>query len=126
MKKLIVKKLAAIVLSVTCLASIAGCSADSGAGSGTANGYKDGTYEGVSPNGIHGEIAVVVEIVDGKITDVKVTSHGETEGIGSLAVEQLPGKIVEAQSTEVDGVSGASVSSAALKEAVNDALTKAK
>ncbi len=126
MKKLIVKKLAAIVLSVTCLAPLAGCSADSGTGSGTAKGYKDGTYEGVSPNGIHGEIAVAVEIVDGKITDVKVTSHGETEGIGSLAVEQLPGKIVEAQSTEVDGVSGASVSSAALKEAVNDALTKAK
>lgn len=125
MKKLTVKKLAAIILSVTCLASAAGCSTESGAAGGTEKGYKDGIYEGISPNGIHGEIAVAVEIAGGKIADVKVTSHSETEGIGSLAVERLPGKIVEAQSTEVDGVSGASVSSAAIKEAVNDALTKA-
>ncbi|EHL06117.1 FMN-binding domain protein [Desulfitobacterium hafniense DP7] len=122
MKKFTISKIGAVILSVACLISLVGCSAESGA----ASGYKDGTYEGVSPNGIHGEIAVAVEIADGKIADVKVTSHGETEGIGTLAVEQLPGKIVEAQSTEVDGVSGASVSSAAIKEAINDALTKAK
>ncbi|MEA5024975.1 Electron transport complex subunit RsxG [bioreactor metagenome] len=126
MKKPTVKKLAAIILCITCLAAIVGCSAESGAEGDTANGYKDGIYEGVSPNGIHGEIAVTVGVAGGKIADVKVVSHGETEGIGSLAVEQLPGKIVEAQSTEVDGVSGASVSSAAIKEAVNDALMKAK
>lgn len=122
MKQLTTRKIGAVILSVACLIPLVGCSAESG----TASGYKDGSYEGISPNGIHGEIAVTVSITGGKITDIKVTSHGETEGIGSLAVEQLPGKIVEAQSTEVDGVSGASVSSAAIKEAVNDALTKAK
>ncbi|MGI1660045.1 MAG: FMN-binding protein [Desulfitobacterium sp.] len=118
MNKVRKNKIAAMILSVACLLSVAGCSAESG--------YKDGTYEGISPNGIDGEIVVAVEIGGGKITDVKVTSHNETEGIGSLAVEKLPGEIVEAQSTEVDGVSGATVSSTAIKEAVNAALAKAK
>ncbi|ACL19162.1 FMN-binding domain protein [Desulfitobacterium hafniense DCB-2] len=126
MKKIAINKIVAMILSVACLISVVGCSAESGADSSKKSGYQDGTYEGISPNGIGGEIAVAVEIAGGKIANVKVTSHGETEGIGTLAVDQLPGKIVEAQSTEVDGISGASVSSAAIKEAVNDALIKAK
>jgi len=125
MKRMTSKKIAVLTLIFFALFIVAGCSSDSGANT-TQSGYKDGTYEGRSPNGIGGEIAVSVEIADGKIADVKVLSHSETEGIGSIAVEQLPAKIVEAQSTEVEAVSGASVSSAAIKEAVNDALAKAK
>ena len=67
-----------------------------------------------------------MEVADGKIANVEVTSHSESEGIGTMAVDQLPGKIVEVQSTEVDDVSGATVSSTAIKEAVNEALSQAK
>ncbi|BAE85593.1 FMN-binding protein [Desulfitobacterium hafniense] len=92
---------------------------------GTAN-YKDGIYEGLSPNGFGGDVKVEVEVSAGKIAQVTVTQNNETEGVGSLAVDQLPDAIVKAQSTKVDSVTGASYASTAIKEAVEDALTKAK
>ncbi len=94
--------------------------------SGDTEIYKDGTYEGTSNKGIHPGLKVSVTIKDDKITDITVVENQETEGIGSRAVAELPGKIVEAQSTEVEAISGASLSSAAIKEAVNHALEQAK
>ena len=88
--------------------------------------YKDGTYEGTSNAGINPGLKVSVVIKDGKIAEVNVIEHNETEGIGSVALERLPQAIVEAQSTKVDSVTGASLSSAAIKEAVNNALALAK
>ncbi|AFL99047.1 hypothetical protein Desde_0596 [Desulfitobacterium dehalogenans ATCC 51507] len=88
--------------------------------------YKDGTYEGTSDAGIHPGLKVSVVVKDGKIAEVNVVEHQETDGIGSIAIEKLPSLIVEAQSTEVDSVTGASLSSGAIKEAVNKALEQAK
>ena len=54
-----------------------------------------------------------------------VTSHNETEGIGSRAVAELPGASVAAQSVDVDGVAGATMTSNAIKTAVSEALAQA-
>ncbi|HHY27239.1 MAG TPA: FMN-binding protein [Desulfitobacterium dehalogenans] len=110
----------------------AGCSsspaaADKPAENGSAAvSYKDGTYEGTSDAGIHPGLKVSVVVKDGKIAEVNVVEHQETDGIGSIAIEKLPSQIIEAQSTEVDSVTGASLSSGAIKEAVNKALDQAK
>lgn len=88
--------------------------------------FKDGTYEGSSDAGMHAGLKVSVTIKGGSITSIEVVEHGETEGIGTVAFEPLTKAIVEAQSTEVDSVSGASKTSAAIKEAVDVALTQAK
>lgn len=76
-------------------------------------------------NGLDDVIRVVVTVVDGKMTDVKVVYHNETEGIGTQAIEELPAKILEAGSTDVDTVSGATVTSDAVKKAVEAALAEA-
>ena len=55
---------------------------------------------------------------------MQVLSHSETLGISDPAIEQIPAAIVEAQSTDVDGVAGATVTSDAIKNAVKDALSK--
>lgn len=71
------------------------------------------------------ESPIVVRVTvgdDGSIADVEVLEHGETEGIGTVAVEQLPGQIVAANSTNVDAVSGATLTSQGIVEAVNNAL----
>lgn len=67
---------------------------------------------------------VTVELVADakKIYQVSVLEHSETEGIGTLAVDALPGAIVEAQSLAVDAVSGATVTSDAIKLAAAKAL----
>lgn len=88
--------------------------------------YKDGTYEGTSDAGISEGLKVSVTVEGGKITAVEVVEHNETEGIGTNAISALPEKIVEAQSTDVDDVSGATLSSAAIKEAVDNALEQAQ
>lgn len=84
----------------------------------------DGTYVGEA-DGFGGKIVAEVTIAGGAITDVKVTGDSETEGLGSVAVEKLPGKILAAQSLEVDTVSGATVSSKAVLLAVTNALAEA-
>ena len=73
-------------------------------------------------NGIDGKIVVEVKADAEKIYEVNILEQNETPGIGSVAVEKLPGAIVEANSLEVDGITGATVSSTAIKAAVTAAL----
>ena len=85
--------------------------------------FKAGTYTAKAP-GIHGDVTVTVTFTKDKITDVKVT-HSETPGIGSKAAELLPGRIVERQSPQVDGVTGATITSTAIRTAVADTVKQA-
>ncbi len=94
------------------------------AGLAESKGFTPGVYTGEG-KGFGGTITVEVTLTEDKIESVKIVSNDETQGIGSLAVESLPEAIVAAQSTQVDIVGSATVSSGAILEAVNDALTKA-
>ena len=69
-----------------------------------------------------GDVTVQVKADSDKIYEVAVTEHSETEGIGTMAVDQIPGQIVEKQSLAVDAVSGATVTSEAIREAAALAL----
>ncbi|MDO5531805.1 FAD-dependent oxidoreductase [Sutterella sp.] len=94
------------------------------AASAHAAGFKAGTYTASAP-GIHGDVTVEVVFTADKIASVKVVKQSETQGIGTVAVEQLPGRIVDAQSPNVDGVTGASITTAAIKKAVSDCIRQA-
>ena len=89
-----------------------------------AESAPDGVYHGTS-FGRNGNIDVDVTIEGGAIADITVTSHTETDNIGTVAVEQMPQRIVEAQSTAVDGLSGATFTSNGIKRAVESALSEA-
>ncbi len=83
-------------------------------------------YLGVSHNGMGGDLYVKVTMDGDKISTVEIVQHAETDGISDPARDQIPGAIVEANSTEVDNVSGATITSKAIKEAVEDALSQVK
>ena len=93
-----------------------------------------GTYEGTA-NGLNGPVTVSVTVSADKIESIEVTAQQETPGIGAPLTEAgnegdtpvavLPERIVAAQSLAVDSVSGATVTSYAVRNAVKDALTKA-
>lgn len=88
------------------------------------SGWKDGSYES-SGNGFGGQIRVRVTVADGEITDVKILSaKKETKEYLNMAKKLLT-DIREAQSPEVDVVSGATYSSNGIKEAVRKALEEA-
>lgn len=72
--------------------------------------------------GYGGDITVTLTVEGNKITDVKAEGPGESLTIGSVAVEQLPARILEQNTTEIDGVSGATITSAVLLSAARDAL----
>ena len=91
----------------------------------TAGIYTAGTYEGTA-EGYGGEVKVEVTVNENEIESVTVLENSETEQIAGPAIEELPAAIVEAQSTDVDSVSGASVTSEAIKSAVQVALDEAK
>lgn len=87
--------------------------------------FADGTYEAVG-TGIGGDVPVTVTVAGGKVASVEVGENVETAGIGSKAIEQLPGAIVEANGTAgVDGVSGATITSQAIFSAVEECLAQA-
>ncbi len=117
-----IKKLLSVLLVGLMSLSIVACSPKNT--TTTAGSVKDGTYTSTTA-GHNGELTVEVIVKDGKIESVKVTEHAETPVVSDLAISDVPVKIVETQSLNVDTVSGATVSSKAILTAVEECLKEA-
>jgi uncharacterized protein with FMN-binding domain len=93
-----------------------------GTGTDGGNGAAGaGTLQG-SAQGYGGEVTVTVTVDGDDIVSVEAVGEKETQGVGSKAIEELPDKIEDADSTDVEVVTGATVTSNAIKEAVDKAL----
>ena len=91
-----------------------------------AEAYTPGTYTAkATGNNVNVPIEVSVTFDADKITDIKIVKHEETPGLGDKAFEKVIPAILSAQSTQVDGMTGATMSSNALKEAVNACIAQA-
>lgn len=86
--------------------------------------YNPGTYSATA-NGI-GKVTVTMTFDANSITDVVLDVSNETEGIGQAAEGALRDALLSAQSAEIDGVSGASLTSAAVREAAANCIAQAK
>ena len=84
----------------------------------------DGTYTGVG-QGKNGDVTVELQVTGGKLAAVRVVKHVETPGISDAAMTQFPQRVVDAQSLNVDAVSGATLTSDGIRNAVADAIRKA-
>ena len=87
--------------------------------------YTPGTYESVV-RGMGGKITFQIVLYETCIVSIEAVKHHETAGIGDRALESVIPAILEAQSTEVDAWSGATITSNAIKAAVEDAIGQAK
>lgn len=114
------KKLGILVLSVLMALSLTACSSKPE----TSSGYKAGTYTGTA-KGRNGDVTVEVKLSATAIDSVTVTQHTETEGIADPAITKIPASIVEYQSLGVDVITGATITSNAVLEAVGNALKSA-
>nr|WP_072536551.1 FMN-binding protein [Anaerococcus mediterraneensis] len=76
--------------------------------------------------GYGGDIKLTVTMEGDKIKDIVVDEHGETEGIGADALPKLVEAAKEANSADIDNVSGATVTSEAFKAALKEAMESAK
>lgn len=113
------------VLGVLCvMAAMAGCVSYKATG-GPVQGAElhDGIYQGAATEG---PVSVVAEvtILDRRIAKVDLIQHRNWKG--GAAGDVIPDRIIEAQSTDVDGVSGATMSSVVIMNAVEDAVRKAQ
>ncbi|MEE3488392.1 MAG: flavocytochrome c [Bulleidia sp.] len=114
-----------VLLCALMTVSLSACGSSSAAQATEAAGkYTPGTYTGTAA-GRNGDVTVEVTLSSDKIEKVEVTDHKETEGIGTNAVDAIPGEIVDAQSLDVDAVAGATVTSDAIIEAVKAAMESA-
>ncbi len=84
----------------------------------------DGTFTGAA-KGYGGELTVEVTTAAGKITAMEIKQHNESPEYGGRAVDELPTKIVEANSLGVDAISGATITSRAIFRAASSAIAKA-
>ena len=114
------KKLLTLVTSLVMMVSLASCASNSSSEDAI---YKAGTYEG-SAQGM-GEVTVKVTVDDTSIKSIEADVSNETESIGQAAKDDIVNQIIEKQSTEIDGVTGATITTDAIKNAVNDALKQA-
>ncbi|MDO4301863.1 MAG: FMN-binding protein [Clostridia bacterium] len=87
--------------------------------------YIDGTYEGVG-TGFRGDTKVQVVIYQGKITDIKAISTEDDNSFFEKAFSEISKNIKTEQNSQVDTVTGATYSSRGIRDAANDALSKAK
>lgn len=88
------------------------------------NSYTDGNYEGEG-TGFGGPIDVKVTIKNGQMKDVEIISAENEDGTYLETAKGVISKILDAQTPEVDVMSGATFSSTGIKDAVADALQKA-
>ena len=124
MKRLLVAILAFSLCA--CNSSTGGSSATSTSGSSTETSakYTPGTYVGKA-QGIRSEVEVSVTFDENSITNIEVTSHGETKNIADAAIEKVPAEILEAQSLDVDVVTSVTFTSRAIINAVEEAAKQA-
>ena len=112
------KKRVFIIVSLIAIAGIIFINANENAGTKTGTATADGF-------GGPGAITVSVSVKDGKISAVNAQGPKETQGIGSVAIEKLPAQMVERNAINVDGITGATISSTGILKATEAALVAA-
>lgn len=128
MKK--VKKLLALSMSLAMLAAAAGCTAKPAAEADATTAaagdslYIPGTYTAVG-QGMGGDVTVSVTFSEDQILEIVVGDNNETDGIKETPIERIPAMIIEHQSLAVDAITGATLTSDAILEAVADCVTQA-
>ena len=116
------KRIAAFALASVMALSLLGCGAKNNSASSAAG--VSGDFTGTA-KGMGGDVTVTLTLTDSKITGCTAEGKDETPGIGTMALEQLPVAIAESGSIAVDGVSTATITSNAIKEAAAAALVAA-
>lgn len=121
-KNQIRKSVAALAMAAVVGVSLLGygCGSKPASTAGGVSGDFIGTAKGFG-----GDVSVTLTLTDGAITGCTAEGKDETEGVGSQAIAKMPGAIAESGSIAVDGVSGATITSNAIKEAAAAALTAA-
>ena len=123
------KRIAALALAAVMAFGLTACGGGSSsstaasAGSGDAAGGVSGEFTGTATG--MGEVSVTITLTDGVITGCEIVGDSETEGIGSVIVENAPEEIVSGNKGAIDVVSGATITSNAVNEALAAALAAA-
>lgn len=125
MKKAQIKKsVSALAMAAVIAVSLFGYGCGAKSASTSSDAGVSGDFTGTA-KGFGGDVSVTLTLTDGAITGCTAEGKDETQGVGSEAIAQMPGKIAESGSIAVDGVSGATATSTAIKEAAAAALTVA-
>ena len=125
MKKAQIKKsVSALAMAAIIAVSLFGYGCGAKSASTSSDAGVSGDFTGTA-KGFGGDVSVTLTLTDGAITGCTAEGKDETEGVGSQAIAKMPGAIAESGSIAVDGVSGATITSTAIKEAAAAALTAA-
>ena len=125
MKKAQIKKsVSALAMAAIIAVSLFGYGCGAKSASTSSDAGVSGDFTGTA-KGFGGDVSVTLTLTDGAITGCTAEGKDETQGVGSQAIAKMPGEIAESGSIAVDGVSGATATSTAIKEAAAAALTAA-
>ena len=125
-RKGFLKVAAAAAMSGVTASALAACNAGSSSSTAASTGeaiYTPGTYTGTA-TGI-GEVKVTMTFSETAITDVVIDASNETESIGGVAAPTLKDALMAAQSAEIDNISGATITTNAVKKAAASCIEQA-
>jgi succinate dehydrogenase/fumarate reductase flavoprotein subunit/uncharacterized protein with FMN-binding domain len=125
-RKGFLKVATAAAMSGVTASALAACNAGSSSSTAASTGeaiYTPGTYTGTA-TGI-GEVKVTMTFSETAITDVVIDASNETESIGGVAAPTLKDALMAAQSTEIDNISGATITTNAVKKAAASCIEQA-
>jgi len=92
--------------------------------------YKDGLYTGKSSDAFYGYVQVRATVTGGKLADITILDYPQDRDnsveINNSALPLLKQEAIQAQTAQVDGISGATDTSRAFVESLGDALAQAK
>lgn len=128
-----IKKFLAVILSVMMVLTACATTEKPPSDNGTidnqpekeVSSYKPGTYTATKTS-YHGPLSVEVTVDETSIKDIRLTEFNDTVMVGTQAFDTISKEIIEHQTLNVDMVSGATISSAAVMAAVTEALNQAE
>ncbi|MEL7648419.1 MAG: FAD-dependent oxidoreductase [Sedimentibacter sp.] len=121
------KRYLSLLMVAVMLLTVAGCASTpvkEAVAEGKTTIFTPGTYKGTG-DGNGGKFTVDVTFSEKSIDEIVIGENKETEGVANNAFDRIPKSIIENQSIGVDTVSGATITSKAILQAVEDAIVQA-
>lgn len=130
MKKQIISTMLVVAMTLNLVACGSTSTTTSDSATGTSTSPSSTATETSTPKtftstavGYHGDVTLDVTITGQEISDIQIT-HTETEGLGSVALANMTTAVLDGQTLNIDGMTGATLSSTAFMTAIEDCLTQ--
>lgn len=120
------KRIIAVMMTLSMVLALAACGSESKAPVDNSEAAGEPVVVSATEKGFGGDVTVTLTLDGDKVTKAEIVGADETDGLGSVAVEEMAAAMTEKGTIEVDMHAGATVTSEAILKAAKAAMEQAK